>query len=78
MVFLPKSLAKQVQERFDVTVTLEPSHGGIYAISIGDEVIYNNLEQGGMLPDVQEILATLEGKIKPSVFSKKNSKTQSL
>jgi selT/selW/selH-like putative selenoprotein len=72
--FLAESLAKQVRERFDVTVTLEPSHGGIYAISIGDEVIYNNLEQGGMLPDVQEILATLESKIKPSVSAKRIQK----
>jgi|GEM_PF-401943 len=65
--FLAEALAKQVRERFDLAVTLEPSHGGIYAISINDEVIYNNLDQGGMLPDVLEIMATLESRIKPSV-----------
>ncbi len=72
--FLAKSLAKQIQERFDLAVTLVPSHGGIYAISINDEVIYNNLDQGGMLPDVQEILATMESMIKPSVSVKRIQK----
>ena len=72
--FLAEALAKQVRERFDLAVTLEPGHGGIYAISINDEVIYNNLDQGGMLPDVQEILATLESKIKPPVSARRIQK----
>jgi selT/selW/selH-like putative selenoprotein len=72
--FLAEALAKQIRERFDLAVTLEPSHGGIYAIRMNDEVIYNNLDHGGMLPDVLEILATLESRLNPSISVRKIQK----
>ena len=61
--FLAKALAVRIEERFHLTTTLEAGHGGIYAINLDDEEIYNNLNHGGVLPEDEEILSAIESLI---------------
>jgi selT/selW/selH-like putative selenoprotein len=57
---LAKKLAEAIKQHFGLQTQLEAGHGGIYQVSLDDQVIYNNLERGGQLPTTEEILQVIE------------------
>jgi selT/selW/selH-like putative selenoprotein len=57
---LAEKLAAAIRSRFGLATHLEAGHDGIYQVSLGDHVVYNNLERGGQLPTAEEIFQLIE------------------
>ena len=45
------SLAAAIKDNFGITATLKEGHGGIYEITVNDDLIYSNQEWGGQFPE---------------------------
>ena len=45
------SLAAAIKDNFGITVTLKEGHGGIYEISVNEDLIYSNQKKGGQFPE---------------------------
>jgi hypothetical protein len=52
-------LAQAIEKRFGVEPELVEAHGGVYRISVNGDVVYDNLERGGLLPSDAEVFAAI-------------------
>ena len=57
---LASSLAAAIEERFRFNTTLKEGHGGIFEVSVGEELVYTNRGACGQLPTVDEALNLME------------------
>jgi predicted Rdx family selenoprotein len=58
-------MAAEIRNRFGITSKLKEGHGGIFEVTIADQVIYTNGGQCGHLPESEEVFQRI-GKYKES------------
>jgi predicted Rdx family selenoprotein len=44
-------LATAIKDNFGITATLKEGHGGIYEITVNNDLIYSNQKRGGQFPE---------------------------
>jgi len=52
---LASRMAAEIRSEFGITTALKEGHGGIFTVTIDDQIIYTNEGQCGHLPDSEEI-----------------------
>ena len=62
---LAKRLAERIKEELGIIPDLIGGHGGVYAVSVEEKEIFNNLKEGGGIPSDAHILKILGAKINP-------------
>ena len=68
---LATALAEKIKDKFGLKAELTEGHDGIYAISLNEQTLYNNLEQGGMLPSDAQVFQAIRQAISPAKTSPK-------
>jgi len=48
-------MAAEIRNKLGITTNLKEGHGGIFEVTIDDQVIYTNRGQCGRLPDNEEV-----------------------
>jgi selT/selW/selH-like putative selenoprotein len=49
-------LAAAIEDNFGTTATLKEGHGGIFEITVNNDLIYSNQKEGGQFPEKEVIL----------------------
>lgn len=65
MAPLATKLAKAIEQRFGLEPELVEAHGGVYRITVNGDVVYDNLERGGLLPSDTDVFAAIAEYVEP-------------
>ena len=52
-------LAAAIEQQFGLKPTLKEGHGGIFEVTLNNDIIYNNKNQCGRLPTLGEIFSRI-------------------
>ena len=59
-------LAEGIKAELDISPELEAGHGGILAVKVGDDEVFNNLREGGFIPPDVRIIDLVRAAIEPA------------
>ena len=54
-------MAAAIKDKFGIKADLKEGHGGIFEVTVGDEVLYTNNGKCGNLPRNEDVLSMIEG-----------------
>jgi predicted Rdx family selenoprotein len=66
---LAQRLADGIEASLGVTPDLAEGHGGIFAVSVGEREVFNNLKSGGQVPSDAHLIEMVRSNLEPAAVS---------